>query len=216
MSSQNQKLKELNAVEMQLRKQAHLPLTGRASVEEALAKAEADFKALEIAYEQYFMGIERFEPSKERQILSLRLRRLVATHITQSDVRYRLQNLNNRLQSYAGYWDRILREIEEGRYRRHLSHMKLTSKPAAANGKQPGNGNGVKPAGQPIDPVDKIYQELVAAHTGCQMTPPNRNQVDEFLKRQSEAIRQRFGDQAVDMTVVIEAGKPKIKVRPKG
>lgn len=214
MVSQNQKLRELNAIEAQLRKQAHLPLTGRASVEEALQKAEADFKALEIAYEQYFMGIERFEPSKERQILGLRLRRLLTTHITQADVRFRLQNLNNRLLSYASYWDRILREIEEGRYQRHLKHMKLVGTSAGGNGK--GNGNCVKQANLPADPVDRIYQELVAAHTGCQMTPPNREQVADFLRRQSEAIRQRFGDQAVDLTVIVEAGKPKIRVRPKG
>jgi len=216
MVSQNQKLKELNAIEAQLRKQAHLPLTGRASIEEALQKAEADFKALEIAYEQYFMGVERFEPSKERQILSLRLRRLVATHITQADIRFRLQNLNNRLLSFANYWDRILREIDEGRYQRHLKHMKLMAKPGTSNGKSTGNGNSVKPDSPPADPLDKIYQELVVAHNGCQMTPPKREQVAEFLNRQSDFIRQRFGDKPVDMMVVVEAGKPKIKVRPKG
>lgn len=209
MSSQSQKLKKLNDLEMQLRKQAHLPLTGRADVERELQSAEADFKALEIAYEQYFLGIERFEPTKERQILTLRLRRLVNTYIPQTDIRHRLQNLNNRLVSYAAYWDRILREIEEGRYRRHLSHMKLTAKPGG------GNGTAVKPVSPPIDPVEKIYQELIRAHSGCQTTPPRREQVADFLERQAEAIRQRFGDRPVDMTVVVEAGKPKIKVRPK-
>lgn len=215
MTSQNQKLKELNAIEMQLRKQAHLPLTGRADIEEALHRAESDLKALEITYEQYFMGIERFEPSKERQILALRLRRLVSTHIPQTDVRFRLQNLNGRLQSLATYWDRILREIEEGRYQRHLSHMKLAARQAQPNGKAASVGKAAEPLPQHVDPVDKIYQELVKAHTFGQTAPPSREQVAEFLHRQADAIRQRFGNQAVEMTVVVEAGKPKIKVRPK-
>ncbi len=208
MSSQSQKLKKLNDLEMQLRKQAHLPLTGRADVERELQSAEADFKALEIAYEQYFMGIERFEPSKERSILVLRLRRLVNTYIPQTDIRHRLQNLNNRLVSYGAYWDRILRQIEEGRYQRHISHMKWAAKPVVAK-------QAATVPSQPADPVEKIYRELIAAHNGCQSAPPKREQVAELLQRQAEAIRQRFGDRAVDMTVVVEDGKPKIKVRPK-
>ena len=215
MTSQNQKLRELNAIESQLRKQAHLPLTGRADIEAALLKAEADLKALEIAYEQYFMGIERFEPSKERQILGLRLRRLVSTHIPQTDVRFRLQNLNNRLMSLTAYWDRILREIEEGRYQRHLSHMKLAARQTQELGRSPATAKAQAPSSSAGDPVDKIYQELIKAHAGCQLPPPKREQVADLLQRQADAIRQRFGDRAVDMVVVVEAGKPKIKVRAK-
>jgi hypothetical protein len=212
MSSQSQKLKKLNDTEMQLRKQAHLPLTGRDNIEQELQKAEADFKTLEITYEQYFMGIERFEPSKERSILVLRLRRLVNTYIPQTDIRHRLQNLNNRLVSYAAYWDRTLRQIEEGRYQRHISHMKWAAKPVGAT---PANAPAATAPSQPADPVEKIYRELIAAHNGCQTAPPKREQVAELLQRQAEAIRQRFGDRAVDMTVIVEDGKPKIKVRPK-
>jgi hypothetical protein len=208
MSSQSQKLKKLNDTEMQLRKQAHLPLTGRDNIEQELQKAEADFKTLEITYEQYFMGIERFEPSKERSILVLRLRRLVNTYIPQTDIRHRLQNLNNRLVSYGAYWDRILRQIEEGRYQRHISHMKWAAKPVVSK-------QAATVPSQPADPVEKIYRELIAAHNGCQSAPPKREQVAELLQRQAETIRQRFGDRAVDMTVVVEDGKPKIKVRPK-
>jgi hypothetical protein len=216
MSSQSQKLKKLNELESQLRKQSHLPLTGRAHIEEELQRAEADFKSLEIAYEQYFMGIERFEPSKERQILALRLRRLVSTHIPQVDVRYRLQNLNSRLQSYASYWDRILRLIEEGRYQRQLSHMKWAAKAAPGKAGVAANGTPTLASTRAADPTDKIYQELLAAHSNCQTAPPRREQVADFLKRQADAIRQRFGDRPVDMVVVVEDGKPKIKVRPQG
>lgn len=215
MTNQNRKLKELNTIETQLRKQAHLPLTGRADIEAALLGAESDLKALEIAYEQYFMGIERFEPSKERQILALRLRRLVSTHIPQTDVRFRLQNLNSRLQSLAAYWDRVLREIEEGRYQRHLTHMKLAARQAQGKGSTPTVGKPPELSPLPLDPVDKVYQELVKAHAGCQTPAPKREQVADFLQRQADAIRQRFGDRAVEMTVVVEAGKPKIRVRPK-
>ncbi|TLM65366.1 MAG: hypothetical protein FDZ69_10155 [Deltaproteobacteria bacterium] len=209
MSTQSQKIKKLNEIERQLRKQAQQPLTGRANLEAELQIIEADFKALEISYEQYFMGVERFEPAKERQILALRLRRMINTHIPQTDLRFRLQNVNSRFQSYTSYWDRILRLIEEGRYQRQLSHMKW----AQQLGGKPAPG---APAGTPPDPLDRIYRELSEAHASCSIPAPRREQVAEFLKRQSGAIRERFGDRPVDLVVVVEDGKPKIKVRAKG
>lgn len=209
MSNQGQKIKKLNEIERQLRKQAQQPLTGRANLDAELQVIESDFKALEIAYEQYFMGIERFEPSKERQILALRLRRMINTHITQTDLRFRLQNINSRFQSYSAYWDRILRLIEEGRYQRQLSHMKWAEKSGAPAAGAPAR------TPEPADPLDRIYRELIQAHESCQIPVPRREQVAEFLKRQSDAIRERFGDRPVDMVVVVESGKPKIKVRAK-
>lgn len=209
MSTQSQKLKKLHEVERQLRKQAQQPLTGRANLEAELQLIEADFKAIEISYEQYFMGIERFEPAKERQILALRLRRMINTHIPQTDLRFRLQNVNSRFQSYAAYWDRILRLIEEGRYQRQLSHMKWAQQ---LDSKTPGTQPEPPKA---ADPLERVYRELSQAHASCQIPAPRREQVAEFLKRQSEAIRERFGDRPVDMVVVVEDGKPKIKVRAK-
>jgi hypothetical protein len=209
MSSQSQKIKKLNEIERQLRKLSQQPLTGRANLEAELQTIEADFKALEIAYEQYFMGIERFEPAKERQILALRLRRMINGYITQTDLRFRLQNTNNRFQSYAAYWDRILRLIEEGRYQRQISHMKWAEQYQPKAQEQPTR------TAAPPDPLERVYRELVQAHESCQIKPPRREQVAEFLRRQADAIRDRFGERPVDMVVVVENGKPKIKVRAK-
>jgi len=210
MSSHSLKIKKLSEIERQLRRQAQQPLTGRANLEAELQTIETDFKALAINYEQYFMGIERFEPSKERQIIALRMRRLINGFITQTDLRFRLQNVNSRFQSYAAYWDRILRLIEEGRYQRQISHMKW------AEQYQPKSLDLVVKPAAPPDPLERIYRELVQAHESCQIPVPRREQVEDFLKRQADAIRERFGERPIDMVVVVENGKPKIKVRSKG
>ena len=211
MSNRSQKLKKLHAIEQALRKRVQPSMGGRSDVEAELQQVEKDFKDLEIAYEQYFMGIEKFEPAKERDILALRLRRLVNVYIPQTDLRFRLQGLASRMQSYSAYWDRILRLIEEGRYVRQRSHMKW------AEELKPKGAAGVPlPRKEPADPLDRVYRELVQAHESCQLAAPKREQVAEFLKRQADAIRERFGDRAVDLVVVVESGKPKIKVRAKG
>ena len=90
----------------------------RGDIRRLLSGMEQQIKELEIAYEQYFAGVEKREPLRDREILAKRLRLFANRHIVQTDLRFRYQNLATRFHSYAGHWDRILRLIEEGRYSR--------------------------------------------------------------------------------------------------
>ena len=211
MSNRSLQLKKLNEIEQNLRRCALPNMVKRADVEAELLQVERDLKDLEVDYEQYFMGVTKFEPAKERSILTLRLRRLTNVYIPQTDLRFRLHGLLSRMQSFSAYWDRILRLIEEGRYERQRSHMKW----AEQNKPKVTNGAPAPSTSQKADPLDQIYRDLVRAHQDCQMAAPPRDQVEAFLKRQAEAIREKFGNRSVDMVVAVENGKPKIKVRAK-
>jgi hypothetical protein len=180
----------------------------RGQITELLNQLDQDLKGLEIAHEQYFLGTENRAPEQQRQKITLHMRKMITHYIPQTDLRFRLQGISSRFNSYCGYWDRIHRQIDEGRYERHTSRIKRH-----ANENLPTReSTESKPA---IDPVDNLYQELVDAHQRCQIRPPNRDQVVSFLAKQEEAIKKRFGDKQVDFVVVTEAGKPKIKVRAK-
>jgi hypothetical protein len=178
----------------------------RGQITELLSQLEHDLKILEIAYEKYFLGTEKRAPEKERQKFTLRMRKMITHYIPQTDLRYKLQSVTSRFNSYCGYWDRIQRLIDEGRYERHTSRISRSESFKAAD-KAPAEKTG--------NPVDSLYEELVNAHKDCQLRPPNREQVANFLSKQKEAIQKRFGDRQVDFVVVTEAGKPKIKVRAK-
>ena len=210
MSDRSRKLKKLNEVEQDLRRRAQSGMIGRGEAAGELQQVETELRELIIAYEHYFMGIDKFEPAKERQILALRLRRLVGSYIPQTDLRFRLQGLASRLQSYAAYWDRILRLIEEGRYERQRSHMKW-----AARHRPPEPADLAAPA-PAADPLDKVYRDLVEAYASCHIAPPRREQIAEFLKRQQDVIRERFGDRPVEIMVVVTEGKPRLKILPRG
>lgn len=207
MSSQTKKLKELTKKEQLLRRSPMPSLSGRAEVEAELLRVDEEFKALEIAYEKYFVGIEKFEPAKEREILALRLRRLTNVYFPQTDLRFRLHGLATRFQSYSAHWDRVLRLIEEGRYQRHTIRVKRAEQDAVPEA----------PVAAPprLDPFERVFEELVMAHEVCRIQVPKREQVADFLKRQQAAIQEKFGDRPVELMVVIENGKPKVKVRSK-
>lgn len=177
----------------------------RGQVTELLNQLEKDLKALEIAHEHYFLGIEKRAPEQQRASFTQRIRKMVTLYIPQTDLRFRLQGITSRFNSYCGHWDRVQRLIEEGRYERHTSRLQRQTTPLRKADSTP--------ISQADDPVDVLYEELIKAHQDCHLRPPNREQVVHFLARQQQTIKQRFGDKPVDFVVVTEEGKPKIRVR---
>jgi len=172
----------------------------RTFVERELEQIDRKLRELVTGYEQYFAGVEKREPMLDREKLAKRLRKLVTRRITQTELRFRTQNLSARYNSYSGYWDRILRLIDEGRYFRQtqgITPPKLPPEPVSS-------------------PIDKLYRQILEAHNAGQITgsPPDRQQVARFLERQQEKIREKYGTDEVDFRVDVEDGKPKIKVRP--
>jgi len=168
-----------------------------------ISEMEHEFKEVATLYEQYFAGVEKREPQKMREALSRRLNRFTNRRIMQTDLRFRFQNLATRFHSYAGHWDRILRQMDEGKFVRQ-KHALPAFKEAPA---PTGTGN----------EVDSLYRDLVKARTDAKMggAMPDKNQVASFLEQQRQKIREKFGDREVEFRVVTEDGKAKIKVRPR-
>ncbi len=180
----------------------------RGQVTELLNQLEKDLKELEIAHEQYFLGIEKRAPEQQRTKFTQRLRKMVTLYIPQTDLRFRLQGISSRFNSYRGYWDRIHRLIDEGKYERHTSRIQRFEHTMPREQDTPATSS-------TENPVDTLYEKLVEAHHTCSLRPPNREQVISFLAKQQAVIKQRFGDKPVDYVVVTEEGKPRIRVRAK-
>lgn len=167
---------------------------------------QARLKELEIRYEQYFAGVEKREPYRERKDLSRQVRQYNPMLITQTDLKFRYHSLSARLASYSQYWDRILRLIDEGKYHRHQK-----------KGYQP---SAVKPkSSQPshASEAELLRKELLQARKQCGLSEdaPSPDKIAGFLAAQREKIGKRFGDKPVEFLVDVSAGKPRIKVRLK-
>jgi len=173
----------------------------RAIIERELGQIEQQLRELEVAYEQYFAGVEKREPLLDREKMTKRMRRLVTRRIIQTELRFRAQSLSARFNSYSGYWDRILRLIDEGRYFRQTQGAAPPKPPPAV----------VATA------ADKLFQQILEAHDSGRISGPlpDRQQVASFLERQQDRIREKYGPGEVDFRVEVEDGKPKIKVRPR-
>lgn len=170
----------------------------------ALDTIGEDLRELEILYERYFSGEEKREPLQKREALQKRLRQFVNRRIMKTDLRFRYESLAARYHTYTGYWDRILRLMDEGRYERHTG-AKRPLPPTGQEKTSPKNEN------------ESTYQQMLKAHQECALgrPAPSRKQFDAYLARQRSSLAEKFGGQEIEFRVVTEKGKPKITARPK-
>ncbi|MEA3464894.1 MAG: MXAN_5187 C-terminal domain-containing protein [Thermodesulfobacteriota bacterium] len=156
-------------------------------------------KALRIRYEQYFAGVEKRAPIREREDLERELRQLNKRKIMQTELRYKFQNLSSSFHAYQGMWERIQREMDEGRYSRHV-------KKAAAKSAQEVE------ATRSMTEVERIYQDYQRVCQHNHTTYPSRDHLEKIINQQKEQIRAKYGNVQCMFKVTTKNGKPKIKV----
>jgi len=86
--------------------------------DDELASLRVEFEALRTLYEQYFAGVEKRQPLRKREQLELKLRKSKLGNATKPTVRFQYGTIQQRFASYRTYWDRVLRQIEEGTFKR--------------------------------------------------------------------------------------------------
>src|SRR5690606_15337753 len=88
-------------------------------------------------YEQYFMGIERLEPSIPRKDVERRIQSLRKIRFQNTAKRFKFQTLVQRYNSLQQYWNRTCRDIENGTYKRHVQRAeRRCGDPAATRGER--------------------------------------------------------------------------------
>jgi hypothetical protein len=99
--------------------------------EEALkqcTRLDADLAALKVAYEHYFLGMERKPPKLLHDALKSKINNLKVAFVHGASARFRIEGLHNKFLAYERMWARTLNEIENGTYRRDLFKARLRTK----------------------------------------------------------------------------------------
>jgi hypothetical protein len=86
----------------------------------ALDELETRVERLRSLYEQYFMGIEKIPPAVVHKDVERRIYTLRREQIRNTAKRFKFQTTIQRYNTFQQYWQRILREIENGTYKRHV------------------------------------------------------------------------------------------------
>ena len=95
----------------------------KANVDEMLVEFERKLDRLRFQYEQYFLGIEKREPSQLKKDLFRIQHALEQENLHTAGVRFRFRSLVQRYNSYKSYWARTVRQIEMGTYPRSIARL---------------------------------------------------------------------------------------------
>ena len=156
--------------------------------------------------------------------MNKRVRAATTVQIANTALRFQRNNLVAKFNSYQGYWNRIMRQIEEGTYKRdRLRAAKISAaqpaqpaQPAPEAAKVPADSPAPKapPAAVPKS-LETIYSEYKFALAALgQNTNLSYAALSSALTKQSNMLKDKYGCRDVHFRVAVENGKVQIKAVP--
>ena len=177
-------------------------------VVEDLQLLDVKLKMLKNEYEQYFLGSRRREPSLLRGEVQKMVAYYANVPIRNTGYRFKFNNLRARFFAFRRHWDRILREIEEGRYERHLFRANLRERERPGSPRSGADSERAKP--------EDVFESYLAAREACGQSTAGitRKKLDALMQKQAAQLTGKLGCQEVKFRVVVADGKAKLKVSP--
>ena len=182
---------------------------------EDLDELDESMSGLQVLYEKYFLGIDRKPPDLERTRISKKLRELRTTTVKNTALKFRINTLFAKLISFERMWDRTLREIEEGTYKRDVFKAKLHQKVR--------EGAGAKVVAAPQAPeisddkLKKLYDTYLVARQRCGESTEgiSFDTVAKRIRAQVPQLMEKHRARNIEFKVVIKAGKAVLKAIPR-
>ena len=177
------------------------------ALEAELSTLRNRLEALRTKYDRYFMGLERIPPEKIRKELERDLRnsKLESSHKTA--VKFRFNNIRQRMNTYARYWDRIMRLIEEGRFKREKGALQNMGAPPPAPPEERSTGGG-RDERAVYDSWKKAQRELGRS------SDVDFERFQKKLEKQRQAQKAKYGWDDVSYSVRVKDGKVALVAKP--
>lgn len=188
-------------------------------IPEDVALLDHRLAELIIKYENYFLGLEKREPLKQLDEVERLARKYTTGNIANTMVAFKYNSLKSRLVSYKQHWNRITRLMEEGKYSRDRFKMEYHEKA------QPEKQRSAASLPVPLttEPAQKssesedLYRQLIDARRACNLSTENVTvaTVANLVEKHKRQAMEKYQCKEVDLSVTIENGSPKLKIRPK-
>jgi hypothetical protein len=185
-----------------------------------LDELEQEIELLRVAYDKYFVGIERTAPVRQRERLDRRIRMLEGQALRTTVLRFRSGGLRARYVAYKHYWTRILDQIERGVFRRDAGARTTPPAPApiAVPVTEPRASDPATPAPAALvdhDHVRDVFRKLVAAKQSVG-EPTDGLTFAAFLRklsREAPKLMEQHPGKLLRFDVEVKAGKVRVRAR---
>ena len=178
---------------------------------EEIDELDESMSQLQVLYEKFFLGIDRRPPEQERKKVQARMRQLRTTTVKNTALKFRIQTLFAKLISFERMWDRTLREMEEGTYKRDVFKAKLrqgrdAQRPAAAP----------KAPDIPDDKLRRLYDTYLVARQRCGEPTDgiSYESVASRIRAQVPQLLEKHKAKNIEFKVVIKGGRAVLKAIP--
>jgi hypothetical protein len=185
-------------------------------LQEELDAMDQSIAEVQVSYEKYFLGIDRRPPDRERKRVADRMRILKSTLVKNTALKFRLHTLFAKLISFERMWDRTLREMEEGTYRRDVFKAKLHGKKKEAVKSKEVAGQASPAVHLSDEKLRKLYDTYLVARqrTGEPVAGLTFDSVATRIRAQVPELLARHKATNIEFKVVIKAGKAVLKAVP--
>ena len=197
-----------------------------AKISDLLDSLDQKILRLRNEYEQFFVGVVKREPVEKREEVAALIRRIGRERINNTAQKFRYQQLRARFTSFSMYWNRTVKQLEEGTHRRDLFRVRLREQTEKERQVDTA-GAPREAAAQPvkrrtIDTVhdrkalQRVYQDFLTVRARCRERTDNVqfDKMVQFMEKQTQAIKKQYACNAVRFEVVEDHGKAKLKAIP--
>lgn len=183
----------------------------RRQIEDELDRLEAKIGELRMLYEQYFVDILPRTPDKLRAEVIRMIRHLLRAPFRNSATRFRLRMLVHRYQTYATYWERVMKQKEDGTYSRDLFKAELREQLQELE----------KVAQSAVGVADRGLKQLFDTYetalrkSGGDAKSLNFDSFKKNLLKQAKQLKDKTGAKKLSYRIVVKDGRVIVKASAK-
>ena len=179
-------------------------------IQAELDRLEAMIAELKVQYEQYFTGLLPLPPDKLHTNVRMLLRKMLKAPFRTAAHNFRLKTLDSRYQTFNSYFQRVLKQREEGTYSRDVfkaeMHARLAKEAAIAQ-------TSVGAAQGHVRALFDTFRHALEEQTG------KKHELDfksfrKTLVAQAKEMKAKLGTDKLTFKVVVREGKVTLQAAP--
>jgi len=176
-----------------------------------LDKLESLISELKVQYEQYFTGLLPLSPDKMHNDVKRKIRQLLKAPFKNHALNFRMKTLEGRYSTFNTYWQRILKQREDGTYTKDVFKANLRERNALEDARsETASGKAEKS----MQVLFNSYREALEKTTG-QKQNLDYQAFQKSLVERAKEFKARHQDKKVTFKVVVKDGNVSIKAKVK-
>lgn len=188
-------------------------------LEQELIEISTRVERLRVHYQAYFLGMEKRPPLQLRDQLERLIRVTPLNESRKAVHKFRFQAAVQRYRIMAVYWDRIMRDLEEGRTTREKIrrdagyHVRKTGADGAL---EPGLEVLLPPPPEDKDPMISLFRDFLEARksVGMPIDGITEQAFRNSIEKQRAAQVEKLNVPDVTFSVAVRNGKVVLLARP--